>query len=53
MFRSGRAEEKEARRYNIHKEKAMEILFDKIKAEFEKEKKGKNKKTGTRDYKQV
>lgn len=43
MFRSGRAEEKEARRYNIHKEKAMEILFDKIKGEFEKEEKGKNK----------
>lgn len=53
LFRSGRAEEKEARRYNIHKEKAMEILFDKIKAEFEKEEKGKNKKAGTRDYKQV
>ncbi|CAG09009.1 unnamed protein product, partial [Tetraodon nigroviridis] len=37
VFRSGRAEEKEARRYNVHKEKAMEILFDKIQAEFEKE----------------
>lgn len=44
MFRSGRAEEKEARRYNIHKEKAMEILFDKIQAEFEKEERGKKKK---------
>ncbi|XP_056906119.1 breast cancer type 2 susceptibility protein [Takifugu flavidus] len=43
VFRSGRAEEKEARRYNIHKEKAMEILFDKIKAEFEKEEKGNRK----------
>lgn len=53
LFRSGRAEEKEARRYNIHKEKAMEILFDKIKAEFEKEEKGKNKKAETRDYKQI
>lgn len=42
MFRSGRAEEKEARRYNVHKEKAMEILFDKIQAEFEKEERGKN-----------
>lgn len=53
MFRSGRAEEKEARRYNIQKEKSMEILFDKIKAEFEKEEKSKNKKAVTRDYKQV
>lgn len=44
MFRSGRAEEKEARRYNIHKEKAMEILFDKIQAEFEKEERGNKKK---------
>lgn len=44
MFRSGRAEEKEARRYNVHKEKAMEILFDKIKSEFEKEERSKNKK---------
>lgn len=42
MFRSVRAEEKEARRYNIHKEKAMEVLFDKVRAEFEKEEKGKN-----------
>lgn len=43
MFRSGRAEEKEARRYNTHKEKAMEILFEKIQAEFEKEERGKKK----------
>lgn len=38
MFRSVRAEEKEARRYNNHKQKAMETLFAKIQAEFEKEK---------------
>lgn len=44
MFRSVRAEEKEARRYNIHKEKAMEILFDKIQVEFEKEERGKKRK---------
>ncbi|XP_070827360.1 breast cancer type 2 susceptibility protein [Chaetodon trifascialis] len=40
VFRSVRAEEKEARRYNNHKQKAMEILFAKIQAEFEKEEKG-------------
>ncbi|XP_076591830.1 breast cancer type 2 susceptibility protein [Chaetodon auriga] len=40
VFRSVRAEEKEARRYNSHKQKAMEILFAKIQAEFEKEEKG-------------
>ncbi|XP_069017435.1 breast cancer type 2 susceptibility protein [Embiotoca jacksoni] len=39
VFRSARAEEKEARRYNSHKEKAMEILFAKVQAEFEKEEK--------------
>lgn len=44
MFRSGRAEDKEARRYNIHKEKAMEILFHKIQTEFEKEERGKKGK---------
>ncbi|XP_074496387.1 breast cancer type 2 susceptibility protein isoform X2 [Sebastes fasciatus] len=43
VFRSVRAEEKEARRYNSHKQKAMEILFAKIQAEFEKEDKGNNK----------
>ncbi|XP_060902997.1 breast cancer type 2 susceptibility protein [Labrus mixtus] len=43
VFRSVRAEEKEARRYNGNKQKAMEILFAKIQAEFEKEEKGKNK----------
>lgn len=42
VFRSVRAEEKEARRYNIHKQKAMEILYAKIQAEFEKEEKGRN-----------
>uniref|UniRef100_A0A3Q3E6E1 BRCA2 DNA repair associated n=1 Tax=Labrus bergylta TaxID=56723 RepID=A0A3Q3E6E1_9LABR len=40
VFRSVRAEEKEARRYNSNKQKAMEILFAKIQAEFEKEEKG-------------
>ncbi|XP_072248251.1 breast cancer type 2 susceptibility protein [Leuresthes tenuis] len=40
VFRSARAEEKEARRYNSHKQKAMEMLFAKIQAEFEKEDKG-------------
>ncbi|XP_044058562.1 breast cancer type 2 susceptibility protein isoform X2 [Siniperca chuatsi] len=40
VFRSVRAEEREARRYNSHKQKAMEILFAKIQAEFEKEEKG-------------
>lgn len=42
VFRSVRAEEKEARRYNNHKQKAMEVLFAKIQAEFEKEEKGRN-----------
>ncbi|XP_054456800.1 breast cancer type 2 susceptibility protein isoform X2 [Anoplopoma fimbria] len=43
VFRSVRAEEREARRYNGHKQKAMEILFGKIQEEFEKEDKGHNK----------
>ena len=43
VFRSVRAEEKEARRYDSHKQKAMEILFAKIQAEFEKEEKGRNR----------
>ncbi|XP_070762067.1 breast cancer type 2 susceptibility protein [Enoplosus armatus] len=43
VFRSVRAEEKEARRYNSHKQKSMEILFSKIQAQFEKEEKGNNK----------
>ncbi|XP_047451160.1 breast cancer type 2 susceptibility protein [Mugil cephalus] len=38
VFRSVRAEEKEARRYDSHKQKAMEILFAKIQAQFEAEK---------------
>uniref|UniRef100_A0A671W034 BRCA2 DNA repair associated n=1 Tax=Sparus aurata TaxID=8175 RepID=A0A671W034_SPAAU len=40
VFRSVRAEEKEARRYNSHKQKAMESLFAKVQAEFEKEENG-------------
>ncbi|XP_029923118.1 breast cancer type 2 susceptibility protein isoform X2 [Myripristis murdjan] len=47
VFRCDRAEEKEARRYNNSKHKAMEILFAKIQAEFEKEDKG-NKPRGRR-----
>uniref|UniRef100_A0A3Q3A225 BRCA2 DNA repair associated n=2 Tax=Kryptolebias marmoratus TaxID=37003 RepID=A0A3Q3A225_KRYMA len=43
VFRSARAEEKEARRYNHHQQTAMETLFAKIQAEFEKEEKGNNK----------
>nr|XP_046245556.1 breast cancer type 2 susceptibility protein isoform X2 [Scatophagus argus] len=43
VFRSVRAEEKEARRYESQKQKAMEILFAKIQAEFEKEEKANNK----------
>ncbi len=42
VFRSVRAEEKEVRRYNSHKQKAMEVLFAKIQAEFEKDEKGRN-----------
>uniref|UniRef100_A0A3Q0R566 Tower domain-containing protein n=1 Tax=Amphilophus citrinellus TaxID=61819 RepID=A0A3Q0R566_AMPCI len=40
VFRSSRAEEKEARRYSSQKQKAMEILFAKIQAEFENEERG-------------
>ncbi|CAJ1065080.1 breast cancer type 2 susceptibility protein [Xyrichtys novacula] len=43
VFRSVRAEEKEARRFNNDKQKAMEVLFTKIQAEFEKEERGKSK----------
>ncbi|KAF0030036.1 hypothetical protein F2P81_016767 [Scophthalmus maximus] len=43
VFRSVRAEEKEARRYSSHQQKAMEILFAKIQTEFEKEQKGNDK----------
>ncbi|XP_029026126.1 breast cancer type 2 susceptibility protein isoform X2 [Betta splendens] len=42
VFRSVRAEEKEARRYDNHKQKAMEIIFSKIQAEFEREVKDNN-----------
>lgn len=42
VFRSVRAEEKESRRYNGLKQKAMEILFAKIQDAFEKEDKGRN-----------
>lgn len=40
VYRSLRAEEKEARRYSSQKQKAMEILYAKIQTEFEKEEKG-------------
>lgn len=40
VFRSARAEEREERRYNMGKQKAMEALFNKIQSEFEKEDKG-------------
>ncbi|KAI9547923.1 hypothetical protein NQZ68_012940 [Dissostichus eleginoides] len=40
VFRSVRAEEKEARQHDSNKQKAMEILFAKIQAEFEKDDKG-------------
>ncbi|KAK5617764.1 hypothetical protein CRENBAI_000486 [Crenichthys baileyi] len=40
VFRSARAEEKEARRFNSHKQKAIEMLFAKVQAEFEKEEEG-------------
>ncbi|XP_053728706.1 breast cancer type 2 susceptibility protein [Synchiropus splendidus] len=37
VFRCARAEEREARRFSTHKEKAMEVLFAKIQADFENE----------------
>ncbi|XP_014068905.2 breast cancer type 2 susceptibility protein isoform X4 [Salmo salar] len=37
VFRAGRAEEREARRHGDSKHRAMEILFAKIQAQFEKE----------------
>ncbi|KAM4589942.1 breast cancer type 2 susceptibility protein [Fundulus diaphanus] len=40
VFRSARAEEKEARRFDSHKQKAIERLFAKVQAEFEKEEEG-------------
>lgn len=44
VFRSVRAEEKEARRFNNHKQKAVEMLFAKVQAEFEKEEEGRSTK---------
>ncbi|XP_068601875.1 breast cancer type 2 susceptibility protein [Brachionichthys hirsutus] len=40
VFRSARAEEKEARQFSNHRQRALEALFAKIQAEFEKEEKG-------------
>lgn len=42
VFRSSRAEEKEATRHNSQKQKAMELLFAKIQAEFENDERGNN-----------
>lgn len=47
IFRSVRAEEKEARRYNDHKQKAMEAIYAKIQAEFEKEENGNKRACNT------
>lgn len=47
VFRSVRAEEKEARRYNVHKQKAMEAIYAKIQAEFEKEENGRKRARNT------
>lgn len=44
VFRSVRAEEREERRYNMGKQKAMEALFSKIQSEFEKEDKGRRER---------
>uniref|UniRef100_A0A8C7YLQ7 Tower domain-containing protein n=1 Tax=Oryzias sinensis TaxID=183150 RepID=A0A8C7YLQ7_9TELE len=43
VFRTTRAEEKEARRFDEMKHKAMEVLFAKVQAEFENEEREKNK----------
>ncbi|XP_028321450.1 breast cancer type 2 susceptibility protein isoform X2 [Gouania willdenowi] len=48
VFRSIRAEEKEARQYNTRKHIAMEALFAKLQAEFEQEEKAKGKSTRRR-----
>uniref|UniRef100_A0A8C5ELJ8 Tower domain-containing protein n=1 Tax=Gouania willdenowi TaxID=441366 RepID=A0A8C5ELJ8_GOUWI len=48
VFRSIRAEEKEARQYNTRKHIAMEALFAKLQAEFEQEEKGRTKGKSTR-----
>ncbi|XP_068174114.1 breast cancer type 2 susceptibility protein [Antennarius striatus] len=42
VFRSVRAEEKEARQFSSHKQRALEVLFAKVQAEFEEEQ-GKSK----------
>lgn len=42
VFRTTRAEEKEARRFDEMKHKAMEVLFAKVQAEFENEERGKH-----------
>lgn len=44
VFRSVRAEEREERRYNMGKQKAMEAMFSKIQSEFEKEDKGRRER---------
>lgn len=43
VFRSVRAEEKEARQHSNRKQRAMEFLFAKIQAEFEKEGEGRSR----------
>lgn len=43
VFRSVRAEEMEARRYNSLKQKAMETLFARIQSDFEREENGRNR----------
>ncbi|XP_056139764.1 breast cancer type 2 susceptibility protein homolog [Lampris incognitus] len=48
VFRCTRAEEREARRYDDSKQKAMELLFAKIQAVVEKEEKDTNKLRGQR-----
>ncbi|KAM3615946.1 uncharacterized protein V6R79_010079 [Siganus canaliculatus] len=50
VFRSIRAEEKEARRYNSQKQKAMESLFAKVQAEFEKQEKDNGKRCRRRTF---
>uniref|UniRef100_A0A3P9KTE3 Tower domain-containing protein n=1 Tax=Oryzias latipes TaxID=8090 RepID=A0A3P9KTE3_ORYLA len=46
VFRTTRAEEKEARRFDEMKQKAMEVLFAKVQAEFKNEEREKNKSLG-------
>ena len=40
VFRSGRAEEREARRFDDHNNKTMEALYAKIQADIQREDKG-------------